>query len=74
MSKEGAMTTREAIAEVLGELPEERLAQVLDFARFLNWQEERDGWHDFGRAQLARAYGPDEPNYTLDDLKSSGEQ
>ncbi len=26
-------------------------------------------WEQFGLAQLARAYGPNEPEYTLDDAK-----
>jgi hypothetical protein len=63
------MTTKEALEEVLLVLPDHRLNEVLDFARFLSWQEEAAAWRDFGRAQLARAYGPDEPDYTLDDVK-----
>jgi len=63
------MTTKEALEEILQGLPESRLSEVMDFARFLSWQEERDSWRQFGRAQLARAYGPDEPDYTLEDHK-----
>jgi len=42
---------------------------VLDFAEFLSWQDDREGWRRFGAAQFARAYGPDEPEYTAADLK-----
>ena len=47
----------------------ERLREVLNFAEFLSWQEERQAWRQFGQAQLARAYGPNEPEYTTADLK-----
>ncbi len=32
-------------------------------------EDDRDAWQQFGRSQLARAYGTDEPEYTSDDLK-----
>ena len=63
------MTTQEALDEILQILPDNRLDEVLDFARFLSERDERDAWQKFGRNQLARAYGPDEPEYSLDDLK-----
>ena len=63
------MSVKETLEKVLGELPEDRLREVLHFAEFLTWREERDAWRHFGRAQLSRAYGPDEPEYTLADLK-----
>jgi hypothetical protein len=63
------MTTKEALDVVLHELPEERLSQLLDFARFLSSRDEAEAWQQFGRMQLAKAYGPDEPDYTLDDVK-----
>ncbi|HVK16546.1 MAG TPA: hypothetical protein VM533_06325 [Fimbriiglobus sp.] len=50
-------------------LSEERQREVLDFAEFLSWQDDREGWRRFGAAQFARAYGPDEPEYTAADLK-----
>jgi hypothetical protein len=50
-------------------MPEEYLREVLNFAEFLSWQEERAAWRAFGQAQLARAYGPDEPQYSVADLK-----
>lgn len=68
------MTTRERLDQILASLPEVRLCEVLDFARFLRWREEqekqeREDWQRFGQAQLAKAYGPDEPDYTEADLK-----
>jgi len=62
------MTARQALEELLQELPESRLSELLDYARFLSWQEERQAWREFGQTRLAGAYGPDEPDYTLDDL------
>lgn len=31
--------------------------------------DERDAWADLAASGLARAYGDDEPEYTIDDLK-----
>jgi hypothetical protein len=69
------MTTREALDKVLAELPELRLREILDFARYLRWlkhrdQQERGDWDRFGLAGLTEAYGPDEPEYTEADARS----
>ncbi len=64
------MSTKEALEKILDALPEERLREVLDFAEFLSGRTERAAWRQFGRAQFARAYGPDEPDYTAADLKT----
>lgn len=58
------MSTRQALAELVERMPENRVAQVLDFARFVAEQEEREEWREFGKRQLARAYGDDEPEYS----------
>jgi hypothetical protein len=63
------MTSKDLLEGILQSLPESRIQEVLDFARFLSWQEERETWQDFGRAQLAHAYGDDEPEYGLDDVR-----
>ena len=63
------MTPRQMIEQILSELPEDRVREVLDFARFLSEQEERDAWATLGRTQLAKSYGDDEPEYTEADLK-----
>lgn len=64
------MTTKEALEQILHELPEYRLGEVLDFAKFLSVQGEREVWRQFGQSQLAKAYGNDEPDYTEADLKA----
>lgn len=63
------MSVKESLEMVLKALPEERLREVLDFAVFMRWQEERADWRQFGQAQLARAYGRDEPEYSSADLR-----
>lgn len=63
------MSTRTALGEILEMLPDDRLHQLLDYARFLSIQEEHESWQRFGQMQLARAYGPDEPDYTEADLR-----
>ncbi len=64
------MTSRDLLEGILQSLPEDRVQEVLDFARFLSLQEDREGWQEFGKTQLARAYGDDEPEYTTADLKA----
>jgi hypothetical protein len=63
------MTTKQALEQVVQDLPEDRLRELLDFARFLSWQEERHLWQQFGRDQFAKASGPDEPDYDEADLE-----
>ncbi len=63
------MTARQMLEQVLLELPEDRLVEVLDFARFVSVREEYEAWREFGPGQLARAYGNDEPDYSEADLK-----
>ena len=64
------MSVKEALEKVLEALPEEKRREVLDFAEFLNSKAEHAAWRQFGQAQFARAYGPDEPDYTSADLKT----
>jgi hypothetical protein len=64
------MTTKDSLDQLLQDLPEDRLHQVVDFARFLNWQAECEAWQEFGKAQLAKAYGSDEAEYTEADVKA----
>jgi hypothetical protein len=63
------MTSRQLLEGILQTLPEKRLEEMLDFARFLSLQEDRESWQEFGRSQLARAYGDDEPEYGADDIR-----
>ena len=63
------MTSRDLLEGILQTLPEHRLEEVLDFAKFLSLQEDRGAWQEFGRRQFVRAFGEDEPGYSLDDIK-----
>jgi hypothetical protein len=63
------MTSRDLLEGVLQSLPEDRLDEVLDFARFLSFQDDREAWQAFGRRQFARAFGEDESEYGPDDIK-----
>jgi hypothetical protein len=64
------MTTKETIEQVLEEVSEDRLREVLDFAQFLAWQEERQSWQEAGRAQLARCFGDDEAEFSESDIRN----
>jgi hypothetical protein len=63
------MTSKELLDGILQGLPESRVQEVLDFAKFLSLQEDREVWQEFGQRQFARAFGEDEPEYSLDDVK-----
>jgi hypothetical protein len=63
------MQTKDEIRSLLNQMSEERASEVLNFARFLTWQEERTQWQQFGKSQLAKAYGDDEPEYSLSDIQ-----
>jgi hypothetical protein len=63
------VSARDTLNNFLDSLPEQRLREILDFAEFLSAREEDSAWQQFGQTQLARAYGPDEPEYSLGDLK-----
>jgi hypothetical protein len=58
------MDVRADLDPLLQDLPDDRLRELVDFARFLAWQEERKSWQNFGQSHLAGAYGPDETEYT----------
>jgi hypothetical protein len=71
---EGIMNIREALDKVLADLPEARLWEVLDFARYVRWlekeaQEEAAAWSRITPAMAAELWGPDEPEYTEADIK-----
>jgi Protein of unknown function (DUF2281) len=63
------MSLWDTLEKIVEGLPEERVREVLDFAEFLSWREEREACRQFGPAQFARAYGPNELEYSLSDLK-----
>jgi hypothetical protein len=62
------------LVQILDDLPDDRLYQLLDYARYLRLQEERRGWQQFGRAEFAKAYGDDEPEYTEADMRKDVSQ
>lgn len=70
MSVKWAMNTKNALNELLTKLGEDQLQIILEFARFVHFRQEREEWRSFGAGQLARCYGPDEPEYTEADVKS----
>jgi hypothetical protein len=63
------MEMKEAIQELLENLPEERVREVLDFTRFIAQSNDAAEWRAFGQSQLSRCYGADEPDYSEADLK-----
>ena len=62
------MSVKKTLDELLATFPEDQLREVLDFAQFVVARQEREEWRHFGVQQLARAYGPDEPEYTEADI------
>ena len=42
----------------------------LDYAWYLSFRDERSGWREFGKLQLAKVYSDDEPEYTEADFRS----
>jgi hypothetical protein len=65
------MSTLSRLEPILEGLSEDRIRQLIDFARFLSMEQDRHEWQSFGRDQLSRAYGPDEPDYTEADIRPS---
>ncbi len=70
----GAMNHRQIIesclAKVLAKLPDERLREVFDFARFLALKEEHTMWSSLGAEALAEMYADEEDDYTEADIKT----
>ena len=65
-----AMGGQRRLGEVVGRISARDLDELCDFAEFLASRRERGEWRQYGLAMLARAYGDDEPEYTLADIKS----
>ena len=63
------MSALARLEPILEGLSEDRIRQLIDFARFLAVEQERQEWLRFGPQQLARAYGPDEPDYSEADIR-----
>jgi hypothetical protein len=63
------MSTLARLELILEGLTEDRIRQLIDYARFLALEQDRQEWLGFGRQRLARAYGPDEPDYSEADIR-----
>jgi len=68
------MSTRGSLQKLIDELPDDRLQELLNYGEFLKWRLEHQSWQDFGRNQLAKAYGATEPEYSIADLRSENLQ
>jgi hypothetical protein len=68
-TSEFAVEMREAIQKALDDLPDERVREVLEFARFISQADEARDWRTFGESRFGRAYGNDEPDYSEADIK-----
>lgn len=58
----------ERLAMLAATLPPRRLEQLLVYAEFLGQEDWREERQRFAIENLARAYGEDEPEYTVDDI------
>ncbi|HXE53237.1 MAG TPA: hypothetical protein VN541_09495 [Tepidisphaeraceae bacterium] len=63
------MTARQILDDAMRELDEGQIEKLAEYASFLRWRREAADWRRFGREQLSRAYGDDEPLYTTADIK-----
>lgn len=65
------MSTREALIQVVESLPEPQVREVLDFAQFIQHRVLRaqDPWDRMAISAFAGGFGPDEPEYTEEDVK-----
>lgn len=57
------------LAAAVATLPADRLQTLLDFAEHLGMKDWREEQQRLALANLARAYGDDEPDYTLADIQ-----
>jgi len=62
-------TAQFELERLIPELSPDEIQQVVNFAKFLRWQDERREWREFAKQRFARAYGDNEPEYTLADIR-----
>ncbi len=62
------MTTKEMVAELIDQLPEELLREVQHYAEYLQTRSQNAEWSRLSLAHLAARYDADEAEYTSDDL------
>jgi transcriptional regulator with XRE-family HTH domain len=63
------LASQRRLSDVIGRISARDLDELCDFAEFLALRRERETWGQYGLEILARAYGDDEPEYTLADVK-----
>ncbi len=64
-------STLTRLEPIVDGLSEDRIRQLIDFARFLAMDQDRQESSRFGQEQLARAYDGNEPDYSDADLRPS---
>jgi hypothetical protein len=64
------MNSRAELIAMIEALPDERVNQLFDFAKYLSWQQESRDWREFGKQQFAKAFGDDEPEYSEADVQT----
>ncbi len=69
MQAESVDEMRDHLRELIAELPEERLAAMLQLVRMVCDDQEFLDWQGVALASLEAAYGDDEPEYTLADIR-----
>jgi len=63
------MTYKEAVKELLEQMPDDLIREVLHYAEFLYANAQHTEWAEMALAHLAARYENDEVEYTTDDLK-----
>ena len=64
-----AFASQHRLSDAIDRISERELDELCDFAEFLASRRDRETWRRYGLDMLARAYGDDEPEYTLADVK-----
>jgi hypothetical protein len=64
------MTHKEAVVELLDQMPDDLIREVRHYAEFLYANSQRAEWSEMILAHLAARYEADEVEYTMDDLKT----
>jgi hypothetical protein len=62
------MTTKEVVVELIERLPEELLQEVQHYAEYLYVRSQNEQWSRISLAHMGTRYGPDEAEYSLNDL------
>jgi len=54
------MSIKESLEKCLQELPEEHQRELLEYAEFLKWREEKHSWQQFGKSHGKNESAPNE--------------